>query len=330
MVIGHAASDSHSLTTGVPQGSVLGPMLFSLYVQPIGEIIRRHGLHFHHYADDLQILLHFQLNPESLLNALQRLEACVAEIKTWMTTNYLNMNEEKTEFLPIVPRSVRHLLEGLSITVGGISVAAVSQVRNLGAILDSHMEMTTNTSLIVKACYFHLHHIAKINKYLPRKTKERVVNAMVTSRIDYCNALLYGTTGKNLDKLQRVQNSAARLIMGVSKFDHVTPVLRELHWLPIRARIHYKIMVLVHKAVNNSGPIYLRDLINLYAPGRTLRSGSSLLLARPRTRSKAGDATFTSAAADLWNNLPVSLREIDSEASFKSALKTHDFKLCYT
>ena len=98
-----------------------------------------------------------------------------------MTPNYLKMNDQKTEFLPIVPRSARHLLLGLSLTVGDASVAAVSTVRNLGADLTTHMDMTVNTSNIVKSCYFQLHHITRFNRYLPRKTKERVVNAPVTS-----------------------------------------------------------------------------------------------------------------------------------------------------
>ena len=187
VVIGRASSEPRILTTGVPQGSVLGPLLFSLYVQPIGKVIRRHGLHFHHYADDLQVFSHLSLSQESLRDALSRLEACAAQIKHWMTHNYLQMNDQKTEFLP------RHLLLGLSLTVGDVSVAAVSTVRNLGAHFTSHMEMTVNTSNIVKSCYFQLHHIARLNRYLPRKTKERVVNALVTSRLGYCNSLMHGT-----------------------------------------------------------------------------------------------------------------------------------------
>ena len=181
IVIGRASSKPRILTAGVPQGSVLGPLLFSLYVQPIGEVIRRHGLHFHHYADDLQVFSHLNLSQESLRDALSRLEACVAEINHRMIQNYLKMNDQKTEFLSIVPRSVRHLLLGLSLTVGDASVAAVSTVRSLGTHLTTDMEMTVNTSNIVKSCCFQLHHVTRISRYLPRKTKEWVVNELVTS-----------------------------------------------------------------------------------------------------------------------------------------------------
>ena len=132
--------------------------------------------------------------------------------------------------------------------------------------------MSHNTSEIVRCCYFHIHHIGQINKLLPRQTRERVVNALVTSRLDYCNSLLYGTIDKNFVKLQRIQNTAARLITHVPKYD-ITPVLKELHWLPVRERVCFKIMLLVHRAVNFRGPVYLRDLI--YMLTSSLRSAGT-------------------------------------------------------
>ena len=110
---------------------------------------------------------------------------------------------------------------------------------------------------------------------------------------------MHGATQHSLHKLLRVQNSAARLIVGTSKFENMKKVPMDLHWLPVRARISYKICVLTHKAVHGVGPVYLRDLICLYMPGRSLRSSDSLQLARPRTGTKAGDAVFSVAAADL-------------------------------
>ena len=169
VVIGQDTSDQHGLNTGVPQGSVLGPVTFSLYVQPIGNIIRKHGLQFHHYADDLQLIIFFDLNPESLLDALRRLEACIAEIREWMTSNYLKLNDGKTEFMPVVPVSAKHLVDGLSILVGGARVVAVGKVRNLGVHLDMHMTMAANCSMIIRCCYHHLRHISQIKKSSPER-----------------------------------------------------------------------------------------------------------------------------------------------------------------
>ena len=123
------------------------------------------------------------------------------------------------------------------------------------------MNMSANTSEIVRCCYFHVHHIDQIKKFLPRQTRERVVNALVTSRLDYCYCLLNSIVDKNFARLQRLQNTAARLIMRVAKYSNITSVLKGLHWLPVRGLVCFKIMLLVHRAVNCHGPVYLRDLI---------------------------------------------------------------------
>ena len=218
------------------------------------------------------------------------------DIREWLTSNYLKVNDQKTEFLPIVPVSAKKLIKELSISVGGALIQAVDKVKNLGVYLDNHMNMSANTSEIVRCCYFHIHHIGQINKFLPRQTRERVVNALVTSRLDYCNSLLYGTVDKNFARPQRLQNTAARLIMRVPKYSNITPVLKELHWLPVRERVCFKIMLLVHRAVNCRGPVYLRDLICIYTPTRALRSEGTKQLKRPKTNCKAGDASFPAAA----------------------------------
>ena len=177
-------------------------------------------------------------------------------------------------------------------------------------------------SQTISACSFYLRNI---NQILPRPTKERFVNAIITSRLDYCNALLYGTSAINIARLQRIQNTAARLIMRSPRSDSATPLLRELHWLPIVCRVDFKLLVFTYKAMHNDAPVYLGELICPYQPTRTLRSANNNMLQVKRTRTKAGDCSFAIAAASLWNNLPTVIKTCDNLTSYKRLLKTHFF-----
>ena len=138
--------------------------------------------------------------------------------------------------------------------------------------------MTDHVSNIVCAASFAIYKIGRLSKYLDRKSTERLIHAFVSSRLDSCNSLLYGLADYHIAKLQRVQNSAARMVSRCSKRDHMRPILRELHWLPVQQRLQYKIALLTFKALNDMAPAYLSELLIKYTPTRTLRSSSKNLL----------------------------------------------------
>ena len=156
-------------------------------------------------------------------------------------------------------------------------------------------------------------------------------HAFVTARIDYCNSLIYGQPKCILKRLQSVLNSAARLIHLTSRYEHVTPLLIQLHWLPIEQRITFKIAVITFKALHGAAPSYITDLIKPYTPGRLLRSSNQLLLSTSKFNLKSyGGRSFTTIAApSVWNALPFELRSCNSLSSFKSKLKTWLFKIGY-
>ena len=159
-----------------------------------------------------------------------------------------------------------------------------------------------------------------------------LVNAFVTSRLDYCNSVLYGLPTTELQKLQRVQNAAAMLICNVSRFDHISPTLKMLHWLPVKYRIDFKILLITYKAIHGLAPAYLSELITLKTVSRySLRSSSAVLLQPPRIKTlrTLGDRSFTVAAPALWNNLPNAVRYAQRVQSFKDRLKTHLFRQAF-
>ena len=354
VVIGDQSSSTTTLTTGVPQGSVLGPLLFSLYVQPIGDIIRAHGLCFHKYADDLQVYAHIDLTHSALVAAVKQMEDCLDEVNVWMARNSMFMDDGKTQYLAIVPKSADAIVNKSVIRVGMATITASLCVQCLGICIDRHLDMKKQVSQTISACSFYLRNINQISRFLPRPTKERVVNAIITSRLDYYNALLYGTSAINITRLQRIQNTAARLIMRSPRLmspmgwtynekssgprtepsetpvvrvvvldDSATALLRELHWLPIVCSVDCKLLVFTYKAMHNDTPVYLCELVCPYQPTRTLRSVNNDMLEVKRTRTKAGDCSFAVAAASLWNNLPTVIKTCDNLTSFKRLLKTH-------
>ena len=156
------------------------------------------------------------------------------------------------------------------------------------------------------------------------------MHAFITSRLDYCNALYLGASQASISRLQLVQNAAARLLTGTRRQEHITPVLASLHWLPVRFRVDFKILLFAFKCLNGLAPTYLSDLLEPYVPSRTLRSSDQLLLAVPKARLKLrGNRAFAVAAPKLWNDLPLHVRQAPTLLAFKSRLKTHFYSLAF-
>jgi len=314
----------HYLLFGVPQGSVLGPILFCIYIMHIGKIIRKHGFSFHIYADDTQVYVGFKPGDSEVV--LHKLEKCIDEIRAWMTAYKLKLNDDKTEFMIISSRHMLKKFEGLSLHIGATEVSSVRAARSLGVMMDTVMNMDAQVTAVCKSAYYQLHNIGSIRKYLSRDVAAQLIHSFVTSRLDYCNALLYGISDKSLKRLRKVQNTAARIVTLSRKYDHITPVLKTLHWLPVHLRIDFKILLLTYKVVNGVAPAYLCELLVPYVPVRSLRSSSAALLVVPKTRTTTyGDRSFSAVAPKLWNGLPDVIRTADSVQSFKRLLKTHLF-----
>ena len=328
--INGSTSTQVPLLSGVPQGSVLGPVLFSIYASPIADIARQHGVMIHMYADDTQLYLPFNPSVDNAEDvARTKLECCISDIRMWMTSMKLKLNETKTELLIISSKKKQSKIHRSTIMVGNSCIQSSPSVRNLGTTFDSTMTMETQIKNTCQSMYYHIRNVGKIRRYLTDEAAHTVVHALVTSRLDYGNCMVFGITSHLLDKLQRAQNAAARMLTRTRKFDHISPVLRNLHWLPIRQRIKYKLLLLTWKALHGMAPPYIQDLLKEYAPTRNLRSSSQHLLDSARTSTSYGDRAFSAVAPALWNALPTDIRESQSIDTFCSKLKTHLFSSAF-
>ena len=320
-------SEQRLLTYGVPQGSVGGPH----YSAPVADIAEEHGVAVHLYADDTQLYVPFILNSHSdQQSALAQIEDCIQDIRLWMTENKLKLNEDKTEFLLITPSRQTHKCNIEKITIGNSDIYPSAAARNLGVMFDDRMNMNAQVNAVVKSCNMQLRSIGEIRKYLSTDAAQNLIHAFITSRLDNGNSLLYGLPDYMIQKLQRVQNKAARILSRTPKYNHITPILKTLHWLPVKSRIDFKILTLTFKCLNDLAPEYLSEKINVHISARNLRSSDCLTLNVPKTNLKTyGDRSFSKAAPYLWNALPANIRNLTSLESFKAGLKEHLFQRSY-
>ena len=287
---------------------------------PLGNIIRKHSIHFHGYADDTQLYL--SMRPDDI-NQVVQLQECLRDIKSWMTCNFLLLNSEKTEVIILGPKHLREKLYDHIVTLDDITMASSSTVRNLGVTFDQEMSFDSHIKLISRTAFFHLRNTIKIRYILSLQDAEKLMNAFATSRLDYCNSLLSGCSNKSVRTLQLIQNAAARVLTGTRKRDNITPVLASLHWLPIQFGIQFKILLLTYKAFNGQAPSYLKDLVLPYHPNRPLRSQNTGLLVVPRVcKSRMGGRAFSYQAPLPWNQLTMTVREVEPLSVFKVRLKT--------
>ena len=243
----------------------------------------------------------------------------------------LVLNDSKTELIHFKSKFGKVSTASCSVAIGDTTIHASSRVRNLGAIMDSTCCMADHVNTRCKAAMCAIRKIGQVRHYLDHDTTLKLVHAFVTSRLDFCNTLIFGLPEQQIAKLQRVQNTAARLVLRLSRREHVTPMLRQLHWLPIKYRSLFKILLITYKAIHSMAPAFISDLLEKYTPRRSLRSSSQQLLEvryQPHTKFY-GERSFTTAATVEWNRLPMNIRLAVSVNEFKTKLKTHLFCQCF-
>ena len=241
--VGHELVPS-VLQCGVLQGSVLGPLLFNLYTHPLSTIICQSGLSYHFFADDSQ--LHKSSVPSDFPVLVCSLKDCIEDVAEWMGDSKLKMNDHKTELMAIGTRSkLSQVIPNLApASVSSCDIPFSQSVRNLGFYLDETLSMDAHIKYLCCILFCQLRGIGKIHSFLSTDAANKLAVSLILSRFDYCSSLLAGIPDNKLNKLQRIQNHAAQLVLRKSRHASATALLRTLHWLPVKARIEYKIACL--------------------------------------------------------------------------------------
>ena len=324
VIIDDVTSEPRTLLYGVPQGSVLGPICYTLYTTPLGELIRNHNMPFHMYADDTQ--LYISIEPDNIDVLVSNLELCLNDIRNWMLINKLKLNEEKTEIILCNPKKFDIHISSLKF--GDEVVNFSNSGKNLGVIFDEKLNMNEHITSVSKTVYSEIRRLKQVRNFITSKSSlQKLASSFILSRLDYCNSLFSNLPDKELNKLQKLQNYAARVILKKPIREHAKPLLRDLHWLPINARVDYKICVLIFKCLNGLAPAYLSNLVSIYKPSRNLRSSKALLLTPvPSNFVRLGDRAFSVYGPKIWKKIPSHIKSSVSLNVFKSKLKTYFFE----
>ena len=222
------------------------------------------GIKYHCFADDTQLYLGFSPTvPLAQINAKSRMESCLRKVKKYMLQNRLKLNDDKTEFILLGTKYWLSKLQFDNITMGNTEIKSVDEGRNLGIIFDTELGMDTQIKNTCKRGYGNLRNLVSIRKALDEQSAKVAAHAFVTSHLDYGNSQYYGLYKYQIDKLQLLQNSAAKVVKRKRKFDHITEDMKNMHWLPIKARIKFKILLITWKCLHGQGPKYLEDILKL-------------------------------------------------------------------
>ena len=302
--IGNAFSEEVILEFGIPQGSVLGPVLFNIYICSFYQTVRLNSsFDVQGYADDCQLYSSFSVSNQAYMLGTNILNT-LTMVKHWMNSFYLKLNKDKTNIIVFHPphmESTIHKING--IFLGSKCIRFPNNVKNLGVLLDNKLSFKPQVNQCVQSCFMSIRKISSVKCFLGQDHRRVLITSLVLSQLDYCNAILYNINTETMRRMQAVQNCAAKLIFNRRKYDNgLSALFSTLHWLKIKERIAFKILLLVHKCLYCKSPAYLNDLLSL--TDNFIRTGNLIVM---KTNYTFCNGAFSVCAPYLWNRLPLDI-----------------------
>ena len=299
-----ASSESLHVASGVPQGSILGPLLFSIYMNDLPSVPQHRSVQC--YVDDTKLLLSFRLQDQSCIVA--DINRYLTKIRNWCFDNQILLNPDKTKLLVCGSKHGVSKTRNFKLSFLGKQLTPVDVARDLGVILNTSLTFGDHVAATVASCMSRLGQINRVKHCFDNRTLIIIVNALVFSKPFYCSSVWSNTSQSNIAKLQAVQNFACRIVSGSKKYDHVTPILRQLKWLPVKQHMYYRDSIMAFKCMNGLAPGYLSDQFTKRSSISTRKTRNSQLLNIPLFKTAPGQRTFYYRMASLWNALPQNIK----------------------
>ena len=314
--IGSSLSAALPITHGVPQGAILSPLLFCIYTNDLPTVTQSCDLNS--FVDDSKISLSFSVKEVS--DAKHKLETDLRLVAEWCCKNSLLLNPEKTKFLLVGTRKLLNSLsDDMSLNFLNKTIVPVTSISDLGIILDRNLTYNEHTTQLSSECMAKLCQINRVKHCFDQTTLIYIICAVVMGKLYYCSTVWSNTSSSNIKKLQAVHNFACRIIANGKKFDHITPILKYIGWLPVKEHLLFKDLVMIYKCINSLAPTYLCDLFlkRKELNNRATRNNEALHI--PLFSTTTGQRSFRYRVVGLWNSLDNELKKLPL-ATFKIKL----------
>ena len=309
-------SDSLTLKRGVPQGSILGPLLFSIFINDISSAIQ--NVNYHLYADDLQLYKH---SPAlDLINSISDVNVVLPRIELWTRENDLSINPKKCEAIIIGSAKLRTKVENRylpDLRICGTSIKTSENLRNLGVIFDKNMNWDKHIFELRRRCYATLKHLYLFKNFLSVKAKQLLTESLVLSKLDYCDTVYSGINIDLATQLQKIMNSCLRYIYNARKREHITPLLFKAGWLSLKYRLQFHGVCMLYKTLKTGTPNYLASQFNHIGDVHDYNTRGRDSLVIPYHNLQVTSQSFKVNVIRTWNSLPEQIKESPLYPVFK-------------